>query len=155
MISVSLVHSIKIHLYWSMRNCGDSPDVLRQLIMNIPHHYKVCNVYTDMHTCCNRVTITTVTPHHLRPCHDPSYKPSKQLLTSQLRAEDELVSHLKSTYVYRYAQEFSRASIESSVIYIHVCIYTSVGTLTGWSHLTTSFLHTCPNAFTSAHLHFK
>ena len=30
-----------IHLYWSMRNCGDSASKLRELIENIPQHYKV------------------------------------------------------------------------------------------------------------------
>ena len=33
--------SIKLHLYWAMRNCGGSPDALKSLIENVPEHYKV------------------------------------------------------------------------------------------------------------------
>ena len=33
--------SIKVHLYWAMKNCGDSPSKLQKLILNIPCHYQV------------------------------------------------------------------------------------------------------------------
>ena len=33
--------SVKIHLYWAMKNCGDSPSKLQELILNIPCHYQV------------------------------------------------------------------------------------------------------------------
>ena len=33
--------SVKIHLYWAMKNCSDSPSKLQELIMNIPCHYQV------------------------------------------------------------------------------------------------------------------
>ena len=33
--------SIKVHLYWAMKNCGDSPSKLQELIQNIPCHYQV------------------------------------------------------------------------------------------------------------------
>ena len=33
--------SIKIHLYWAMKNCEKEPKKLRQLIDNIPRHYQV------------------------------------------------------------------------------------------------------------------
>ena len=33
--------SIKVHLYWAMKNCEASPDKLQELIMNVPNHYKV------------------------------------------------------------------------------------------------------------------
>ena len=33
--------SIKVHLYWAMKNCGDSPSKLQELILNIPCHYQV------------------------------------------------------------------------------------------------------------------
>ncbi|KAL5494100.1 hypothetical protein EMCRGX_G015373 [Ephydatia muelleri] len=32
---------IKVHLYWSMRNCGGNPDRLRAIIMNISQHFQV------------------------------------------------------------------------------------------------------------------
>ena len=34
--------SIKTHLYWAMKNCGEDPDKLCALIMNIADHYQVC-----------------------------------------------------------------------------------------------------------------
>ena len=33
--------SVKIHLYWAIKNCGDSPSKLQELILNIPCHYQV------------------------------------------------------------------------------------------------------------------
>ena len=39
-----LGYSMKIHLYWAMKNCESNPSKLEQLIMNIPNHYKVCFV---------------------------------------------------------------------------------------------------------------
>ena len=36
--------SIKIHLYWAMKNCGEDPDKLCALIMNIADHYQVCSI---------------------------------------------------------------------------------------------------------------
>ena len=36
--------SIKVHLYWAMKNSGGCPDTLRKLITNIPDHYQVCPV---------------------------------------------------------------------------------------------------------------
>ena len=36
-----LGQSIKTHLYWSMKNCGNSPDTLQQLIQTICNHYMV------------------------------------------------------------------------------------------------------------------
>ena len=34
--------SIKTHLYWAMKNCGEDPDKLCALNMNIADHYQVC-----------------------------------------------------------------------------------------------------------------
>ena len=36
-----LGRSIKIHLYWAMKNCSQDPDQLREFVFNIPDHYKV------------------------------------------------------------------------------------------------------------------
>ena len=36
-----LGRSIKIHLYWAMKNCGEDPDKLRALIECIGDHYQV------------------------------------------------------------------------------------------------------------------
>ena len=33
--------SIKIHLYWAMKNCGGSAEKLKEIIMNIPNHCQV------------------------------------------------------------------------------------------------------------------
>ena len=30
--------SVKVHLYWAMNNCSDSPSKLQELIMNIPRY---------------------------------------------------------------------------------------------------------------------
>ena len=55
--------SIKIHLYWAMKNCGASPDTVQQLIVNVPKHYEVsrCFVIICFESRC-RVTIPTVPP---------------------------------------------------------------------------------------------
>ena len=37
--------SIKVHLYWAMKNCSDCPDTLRSLITNISNHYQVLLQY--------------------------------------------------------------------------------------------------------------
>lgn len=60
--------STKRHLYWCMKNCNCCPIQLRADIMNISKHYQ------NEHTNC----------HHLSPCHHPSYRPSKVLLTDPL-----------------------------------------------------------------------
>lgn len=36
-----LEKSIKLHLYWAMKNCGGDAEVLRELVENIPSHYQV------------------------------------------------------------------------------------------------------------------
>jgi len=33
--------SIKVHMYWAMKNCDGSPEKLRSLVMAIPRHYQV------------------------------------------------------------------------------------------------------------------
>ena len=33
--------SIKVHLYWAMKNCGGSPEQRCSLIKNVPQHYMV------------------------------------------------------------------------------------------------------------------
>ena len=47
---LSLGKSVKTHLYWTMKNCCDSPDTLRDLILSIPKHYKVY-VCVCMYVC--------------------------------------------------------------------------------------------------------
>ena len=34
--------SIKTHLFWATKNCGEDPDKLCALIMNRADHYQVC-----------------------------------------------------------------------------------------------------------------
>ena len=36
-----LEKSIKLHLYWAMKNCGGDADKLCKLVENIPQHYQV------------------------------------------------------------------------------------------------------------------
>ena len=37
--------SIKLHLYWSMRNCGGDSEALRELVDAIPKHYQVFTLH--------------------------------------------------------------------------------------------------------------
>ena len=36
--------SIKVHLYWAMKNCGGSLEQIPSLIKNVPQHYMVHNM---------------------------------------------------------------------------------------------------------------
>lgn len=68
--------SIKVHLYWAMKNCADPPSRLKELILNIPNHYKVVLYFNNncyMHN--NYCTFTVGRPlqlslhlvHHCTP----------------------------------------------------------------------------------------
>lgn len=83
--------SVKIHLYWAMKNCGDSPSKLQELILNIPCHYQ------GQHSKCPATS----------PCHTPAYTPSKIKLDND-KAIESLCQQLKSTYIYRSAEDFCR-----------------------------------------------
>ncbi len=41
MINYNTGKSTKVHLYYCMKNCNGSPDILRADILNIVEHYKV------------------------------------------------------------------------------------------------------------------
>ena len=43
--------SLQVHLYWAMKNCGGSPNQLRHLIENVPHHYMVHGLQTQGQGC--------------------------------------------------------------------------------------------------------
>ena len=45
-----LGRNIKLHLYWSMKNCGGDGDALRNLVDAIPMHYQVCMIYAVHYT---------------------------------------------------------------------------------------------------------
>ena len=41
--------SIKLHLYWAMKNCGNDPEVLYALLIdNILNHYMVSSIKSDL-----------------------------------------------------------------------------------------------------------
>ena len=63
-MSVHLGRSIKRHLYWAMKNCGGDPNILQQMALNIPNHYKVMSSPITVLTsnCSYRVIILTVMP---------------------------------------------------------------------------------------------
>ncbi|XP_064401110.1 uncharacterized protein LOC135347149 [Halichondria panicea] len=81
--------SIKIHLYWAMKNCGGSAEKLKEIIMNIPNHYQ------RIHTNC----------HPSSTCHMDDYEPSRDKLVSR-KAIEALIKQLHTTYIYRYAKDF-------------------------------------------------
>ena len=56
-----LGRSIKIHLYWAMRNCNTNPDTLRSLISHIPDHYQVCMEVYCVNHCLDRGIFNRVT----------------------------------------------------------------------------------------------
>ena len=109
--------SIKVHLYWAMKNCGDSPSKLQELILNIPCHYQVhvlmsfilhsvINIlymyifYVRVHTCKHvgqHSKCPSTSAYHTQP-----YTPNKTKLINQ-KAIESLSWHLKSTYIYRNA----------------------------------------------------
>ena len=134
---------MKIHLYWAMKNCSDSPSKLQELIMNIPCHYQVhlhihraslapqqalhitiiiiilllwqctyncvmlCTCH-DVHTCMHTQGQHSKCPS-TSPCHTPAYTPSKIKLDNE-KAIESLRQQLKSTYIYRSAEDFCRVS---------------------------------------------
>ncbi len=71
-MSVHLGRSIKIHLYWAMKNCGGDPNVLQQMALNIPNHYKV-NVIA--HYCTDSKLLVQGDCHASSPCHMTAYIP--------------------------------------------------------------------------------
>ena len=108
----SIGKSIKTHLYWCMKNCTNNPDKLRQLIMNIPLHYMVCSCWYTLRTLQLLRHSFILQGHHAgchptAPCHVPRYSPSKVKLTNQ-RAVEQLVKHLKATYIYQNPKAFCR-----------------------------------------------
>ena len=59
----SSAKSIKLHLYWAMKNCGNDPEVLKDMIDNIVCHYIVSMSSNSVHLsfhCILRVTIRDV-----------------------------------------------------------------------------------------------
>ncbi|XP_064402159.1 uncharacterized protein LOC135347946 [Halichondria panicea] len=83
--------SIKVHLYWAMKNCDGDGQKLRSLIENIAMHYQ------DNHLEC----------HPSSTCHLPHYAPGKDLLTD-LATVQQLEKQLKDTYIYRFPESFCR-----------------------------------------------
>ena len=106
----NLAKSIKLHLYWAMKNCGGDGNVLKDMVDNIVNHYivSVCSFITDYLS-----SIISKGDHsgcfHNSPCHTPAYSPSKVPLKDP-RAAAALLAKLQDTYIYRQAGSFSRGS---------------------------------------------
>ena len=108
---IPLGKSIKTHLYWAMRNCGENADTLKSLIDSIPSHYQVFNAFRDfIHTSNNYFQGDHSCCHSSSSCHMPRYTPSKVELKDP-RPVQLLSKTLRETYIYRYAKEFCRVSI--------------------------------------------
>ena len=117
-----------------MKNCGESPDKLQQLIKNILDHYKMSmcmirigrkctskpyfGISVFIFTSCISAIqyyyaiqgIRTNCPE-TSSCHATiyMYSPGKELLTDP-KAEAALLRHLGATYIYREAQYFCHVS---------------------------------------------
>ena len=87
-----------------MKNCGGCSNSLRKLILNIPNHY-LSNIvqYGSCHMYCLQGIHSDC--HPSSSCHDPGYIFSRVQLTNP-QACQALLSGLKDTYVYRYAEDF-------------------------------------------------
>lgn len=72
--------SIKLHLYWAMKNCGYNPETLKDMIENILCHY-LC--------------------FHNSPCKTPDYSPSKVPIQEAHAAKKLLDTLLQDTYIYK------------------------------------------------------
>ena len=82
--------SIKTHIYWTMKNCAQNPDKLRENILNIINHYK------DDHTKC----------HETSRCKtDTDYEMSKVKIDDP-KAEQILERGLKRIQVYKTAEDY-------------------------------------------------
>ncbi|XP_064394590.1 uncharacterized protein LOC135341847 isoform X2 [Halichondria panicea] len=67
-----------------MKNCGEDPNVLQQMALNIPNHYK------GDHSNC----------HASSPC--------RMAQITNKKAEEELLRCIKATYVFKNADAFCR-----------------------------------------------
>ena len=91
-------------MYWAMKNCGEDPNVLQQMALNIPNHYKV-NVIA--HYCTDSKLL--VQGDHSN-CHASSPCRMAQI-TNNKKAEEELLRCIKATYVFKNADAFCRVMI--------------------------------------------
>ena len=74
-----LAKSLKLHLYWGMKNCGGEGNVLKDMVDNIVNHYNivsVCSFITDCSSCIiSKGDHSGCLPHS--PCPTPAYTPSQ------------------------------------------------------------------------------
>lgn len=83
--------STKRHLYWCMKNCGESELELQSSIMNISKHYQ------GDHSHCYSASF----------CHNEAYQPSKVPLKDPA-AIAVFEKALKDTMIYKHAQFYCR-----------------------------------------------
>lgn len=84
------VHSVRVHVQYSIRNCHNDPRILREKLDNVVEHYK------NIHENCSDES---------RCRQDPNYEPSK-LLIRDPRAEDLLKTAIRKTVVYKSPEDF-------------------------------------------------
>ena len=87
------VHSVRLHVQYSMRNCNGDAENLRQRLDNITEHYQ------NRHAQCPDVSRCRV---------DPNYEPSKEILADPV-AVDLLQKAIRKTIVYQHPEDFVHA----------------------------------------------
>lgn len=76
--------SMKVHLYWAMKNCETSPSKLHELIMNIPNHYKV-HLVIYIYACgymINNVYLCRDSTPNAHPPHRAIHRPTHPVRSS-------------------------------------------------------------------------
>ena len=111
--------STKVHLYYCMKNCAQSPAKLRESILNIVDHYQVRQNRSILYMC-NPFTQTILSKNKHTKCFEgsacrrPGYKPSKVRLTSPAAIE-VYETALKATLIYKNAESYCRVGIKLCV----------------------------------------
>ena len=106
--------STKVHLYYCMKNCAQSPTKLRESILNIVDHYQVSQKCIISFLCMSLHKQSFTKNKHTK-CHEesacrrPGYRPTKLRLTSPT-AIQAYEKALKATLIYRNAESYCRVS---------------------------------------------
>ena len=87
------VASIRTHIHYSIRNCGQNTITLRQNLDNIVQHYKNVHVGCSIESRCRR---------------DKNYQPSKMTIDDP-KAELLLQKAIQSSVVYQHAEDYVMA----------------------------------------------
>ena len=135
--------TMKVHLYYWMKKCDQSPTKLRENILNIVSHYQVsvehgsCAVVTCMWMCtCTLLQNQHSDCHEESPCRQPGHTSSKIPLTS-LEAYKKT---LQSTPIYKIILPSKKYQSDSGLPNHRIWCPHSAETHTGWSPSTINFL---------------